>query len=86
MSILIVLLSLAAGSYVLAIIERWAVHGHLSLTAPAWAALALMAPALSCHRTRDGVALGRRSSVAAVRSLSAVRRSCLVSCLGFLAT
>ena len=42
MSILVVLLSLAAGAYALAVIERWAVHGHLSLTGPAWAALALM--------------------------------------------
>ena len=42
MSILVVLLSLAAGAYALAVIERWAVHGHLSLPGPAWAALALM--------------------------------------------
>ena len=42
MSILVVLLSLAAGAYALAVIERWAVHGHLSLTGPAWAALALL--------------------------------------------
>ena len=42
MSILVVLLSLAAGAYALAVIERWAVHGHMSLTGPAWAALALL--------------------------------------------
>ncbi|MBA3910741.1 MAG: NADH-quinone oxidoreductase subunit H [Rhodobacter sp.] len=42
MTILIVLLSLAAGAYFLAVIERWAVHGHLSLSGPAWAALALL--------------------------------------------
>ena len=37
------------------------------------ATLALLAPALSCRRACGGVALGRRSSVAAARSLSAVR-------------
>ena len=41
MTVAIVLLSLALGAYLLAVIERWAVHGHLSLTGPAWAALAL---------------------------------------------
>ena len=35
--------------------------------------LALLAPALLCHRACGGVTLGRRSSVAAARSLSAVR-------------
>ena len=42
MTILVVLLSLFAGAYALAVIERWAVHGHMSLTGPAWAALALL--------------------------------------------
>ena len=42
MTVAIVLLSLALGAYLLAVIERWAVHGHLSLTGPAWAALALL--------------------------------------------
>ena len=37
------------------------------------AALALLAPAWSCRRARGGVALGRRSSVAAARSFGAVR-------------
>ena len=39
------------------------------------AALALLAPASSCRRTRSGVTLGRRSSAAADRSLDAVRRA-----------
>ena len=41
MSILVVLLSLAAGAYALAVIERWAVHGHLSLTGPTGCSLSL---------------------------------------------
>ena len=36
------------------------------------ATLALLAPAQSCRRTRGGVKLGRRSSVAVARSLGAV--------------
>ena len=40
------------------------------------AALALLAPARSCRRARGGVALGRRSSVAAARSLGARGASC----------
>ena len=39
------------------------------------AALALLAPAQACRRTRGGMALGRRSYVAAARSLGAVRRA-----------
>ena len=38
-------------------------------------ALVLLAPALSCRRTRGGVPLGRHSSVAAARSLGAVLRA-----------
>ena len=40
------------------------------------AALALLAPAWSCRRARGGVTLGRRSSVAAARSLGARGASC----------
>ena len=40
------------------------------------AALALLAPARSCRRVRGGVALGRRSSVAAARSIGARGASC----------
>ena len=39
------------------------------------AALALLAPTRSCHRARGDVALGRSSSVAAARSLGAVRNA-----------
>ena len=42
MTILVILLSLAVGAYLIAVLESWAVHGRLQLSRPAMSALALL--------------------------------------------
>ena len=53
MNIAIILLALAVGAYLLAILESWAVHGQLSLSRPAVSALALVGREQILARTPD---------------------------------
>ncbi|HDZ71279.1 MAG TPA: NADH-quinone oxidoreductase subunit H [Aurantimonas coralicida] len=53
MNIAIILLALAVGAYLLAILESWAVHGQLSLSRPAVSALALLGREQILARTPD---------------------------------
>ena len=53
MSIAVVVLSLMAGSYFIAVLEGWLVHGRLSLTRPAISALALLGRESLVARTSD---------------------------------
>lgn len=53
MTILIVLLSLAAGTYLIAVLESWAVHGRLEPARPAISALALLGRESLLARTPD---------------------------------
>lgn len=53
MSIAMILLALAVGCYAVAVLESWAVHGRLSLTRPASAALALLGREQILPRTAD---------------------------------
>jgi len=52
-TIVIVLLSLAAGAYVIAVLESWAVHGRFRPTRPAISALALLGREQLLARTPD---------------------------------
>jgi len=52
-NIAIILLALAVGAYLLAILESWAVHGQLSLSRPAVSALALLGREQILARTPD---------------------------------
>ena len=53
MTIVIVLLSLVAGAYVIAVLESWAVHGRLRPARPAISALALLGREQIMPRTPD---------------------------------
>tara|TARA_R110000787_G_scaffold7622_1_gene25817 strand:+ start:564 stop:1463 length:900 start_codon:yes stop_codon:yes gene_type:complete len=53
LSIAVVVLSLMAGSYFIAVLEGWLVHGRLSLTRPAISALALLGRESLVARTSD---------------------------------
>jgi len=53
MSSVIVLLSLVAGSYFIAVLESWLTHGRFSLTRPAISALALLGREAVTARTPD---------------------------------
>ena len=53
MTIVIVLLSLVAGAYIIAVLESWAVHGRLRPARPAIAALALLGREQLIARTPD---------------------------------
>jgi len=53
MTIAIVLFSLAAGAYFIAVLESWLIHGRFSLTRPAISALALLGRESVLARTPD---------------------------------
>ncbi len=53
MTIAIVLLAVAVGAYLVAVLERWSVHGQFSLSGPAVSALALLGRESLLARTPD---------------------------------